>query len=70
MSVATFYIGDVFEEMAKIPDESVDCLITSPPFLALRSYLPAATGIDIDEDNYWLARQRIGMFLSDEESDV
>jgi site-specific DNA-methyltransferase (cytosine-N4-specific) len=26
--------------MAEIPDESVDCLITSTPFLALRSYLP------------------------------
>jgi DNA modification methylase len=24
-----------------------------------------ATGIDIDEDNYWLARQRIGLFLEE-----
>ena len=41
MSSATFHVGDVFEEMAKIPDRSVDLIVTSPPFLALRSYLPA-----------------------------
>lgn len=41
MSVATFHVGDVFEEMAKIPDQSVDLIVTSPPFLALRSYLDA-----------------------------
>jgi DNA modification methylase len=41
MSVARYAIGDVFEEMAKLPDGSVDLIVTSPPFLALRSYLPA-----------------------------
>jgi hypothetical protein len=34
-------IGDVFERMAEIPDGSIDLIVTSPPFLALRSYLPA-----------------------------
>lgn len=33
--------GDVFEQMALIPDGSVDLILTSPPFLALRSYLPS-----------------------------
>lgn len=41
MSSAKFLIGDVFEQMAKLPDGSVDLVLTSPPFLALRSYLPA-----------------------------
>jgi DNA modification methylase len=41
MSVATFHVGDVFAELAKIPDGSIDLITTSPPFLALRSYLPA-----------------------------
>lgn len=41
MSSATFHVGDVFEVMAGIPDGSVDLIVTSPPFLALRSYLPA-----------------------------
>jgi site-specific DNA-methyltransferase (adenine-specific) len=36
-----YRIGDVFQRMAEIPDGSVDLIVTSPPFLALRSYLPA-----------------------------
>ena len=40
MSGATFLVGDVFERLAEIPDGSVDLVLTSPPFLALRSYLP------------------------------
>jgi DNA modification methylase len=41
VSVATFHVGDVFDVMARIPDASIDLIVTSPPFLALRSYLPA-----------------------------
>lgn len=41
MSTARFHIGDVFDVMATMPDASVDLVVTSPPFLALRSYLPA-----------------------------
>lgn len=33
-------IGDVFDCLAATPDGSVDLILTSPPFLALRSYLP------------------------------
>ena len=36
-----YRIGDVFDRLAEIPDGSVDLIVTSPPFLALRSYLPA-----------------------------
>lgn len=38
---ARFLVGDVFDRLAEIPDGSVDLVVTSPPFLALRSYLPA-----------------------------
>ena len=38
---ATFYVGDAIEVMSKLPEKSVDLVLTSPPFLALRSYLPA-----------------------------
>lgn len=31
-------IGDVFDELAKIPDESVHCVVTSPPYWGLRDY--------------------------------
>lgn len=41
MSAATYLVGDVFDVMATMPDASVDLVLTSPPFLALRSYLPA-----------------------------
>jgi len=38
---ATLITGDVRDVLATIPDGSVDLVLTSPPFLALRSYLPA-----------------------------
>ena len=41
MSEARLIIGDTRDVTATIPDGSVDLIITSPPFLALRSYLPA-----------------------------
>jgi hypothetical protein len=41
MSHATYHVGDVFDIMATLEDGSVDLVLTSPPFLALRSYLPA-----------------------------
>jgi DNA modification methylase len=30
--------GDTLEELKKIPDESIDCIITSPPYWGLRDY--------------------------------
>lgn len=41
MTHARYIIGDVRDVLATIPDGSVDLVMTSPPFLALRSYLPA-----------------------------
>ena len=41
MTSARYIIGDVFDVMATLEDGSVDLVLTSPPFLALRSYLPA-----------------------------
>ena len=32
--------GDVFEQLPKIPKGSIDCIVTSPPYWKLRSYLP------------------------------
>ena len=40
VSQARYIVGDVFDVMATMPDGSVDLMLTSPPFLALRSYLP------------------------------
>jgi hypothetical protein len=41
VDVIEYRIGDVFDQLARIPDGSIDLLVTSPPFLELRSYLPA-----------------------------
>lgn len=38
---ARFLIGDTRDVVESLPDGSVDLVLTSPPFLALRSYLPA-----------------------------
>lgn len=40
-STVTLHIGDVRDIQAQLADASVDLVVTSPPFLALRSYLPA-----------------------------
>lgn len=37
---ARFLVGDVRDRLADIDTDSVDLVLTSPPFLALRSYLP------------------------------
>lgn len=38
---ARYLVGDVFDGLGTLDDRSVDLVLTSPPFLALRSYLPA-----------------------------
>jgi site-specific DNA-methyltransferase (adenine-specific) len=39
-ATCTFHVGDALTVMRSLPAASVDLLLTSPPFLALRSYLP------------------------------
>ena len=34
----TIICGDALVELKKFPDESVDCIITSPPYFNLRDY--------------------------------
>ncbi len=34
----TLYVGDVREVLAGLPDESVQCVVTSPPYWGLRDY--------------------------------
>lgn len=36
----TIYEGDCRQTLAQIPDSSVHCCVTSPPYFGLRSYLP------------------------------
>ncbi len=41
MSEAWWIVGDTLTTLRALPDSCVDVVLTSPPFLALRSYLPA-----------------------------
>ena len=36
----TLYHGDAAATLATLPDQSVNCIVTSPPYFGLRSYLP------------------------------
>jgi hypothetical protein len=40
MTASTYHVGDVFDVLGTMADGCVDLVLTSPPFLALRSYLP------------------------------
>jgi len=41
MTQAHYIVGDTRQVTATLPDKCIDLVLTSPPFLALRSYLPA-----------------------------
>ena len=36
-------IGNVLDKLKEMPNESVDCIMTSPPYYGLRSYKGAET---------------------------
>lgn len=39
LGMHTLLIGDVFERLKDLPDESIQCVMTSPPYWGLRQYL-------------------------------
>jgi DNA modification methylase len=41
---ARLYLGDAREVLSEMPDRSVDCLVTSPPYYGLRDYCPGQYG--------------------------
>ena len=42
--------GNVLEMLRNIPDESVDCVVSSPPYYGLRDYSGVATYASEDYD--------------------
>ena len=52
----TLMNGNVLDMLKKIPDESVDCVVTSPPYYGLRSYKGADTiwGGDSECEHEWV----------------
>lgn len=59
---ATLYLGDVLAVLAGLPDESVHCVVTSPPYWGLRSYGTDGQVWDGDPEcaHDWGAVERIG----------
>ena len=37
---ATLYLGDALTVLQSLPDASINCCVTSPPYFGLREYLP------------------------------
>lgn len=49
----TILIGDVLEKIKEIPENSIDCVITSPPYWGLRDYgSPGQWGLEQDFNEY------------------
>ncbi len=52
----TLYHGDALDVLKTLPDESVDCCITSPPFYGLRDYgVDGQIGLEASPDE-WVAQ--------------
>ena len=43
----TVYCGDTLAVLREMPDESVDCVVTSPPYWGLRAYRTARAAVDV-----------------------
>ncbi|TLP66675.1 DNA-methyltransferase [Microbispora triticiradicis] len=48
----TLHLGDAREVLSEMPDRSVDCLVTSPPYYGLRDYGPGQYGQEPTPDDY------------------
>ncbi len=49
----TLYCGDALETLKRLPDESVHCCVTSPPYFALRDYgVDGQMGLERTPDEY------------------
>lgn len=51
--VNTILVGDVLSRIAEIPDETVDCVVTSPPYFGLRDYgVAGQVGLEATPQEY------------------
>ena len=61
----TVLVGDVRDRLADLPDASVDTVITSPPYVALRNYgMDAQIGATADTDAWITDMRRVGHELA------
>ena len=48
--------GNSLEVLKTIPDNSIDCCITSPPYWGLRSYMPGVVRLKDDAPEWVIAK--------------
>ncbi|WP_234427274.1 DNA methyltransferase, partial [Streptomyces capuensis] len=49
----TLLLGDTIEQLRTLPDGSVDCIVTSPPYYGLRNYgAPGQYGLEASPAEY------------------
>lgn len=49
----TLWLGDAIRTLRTLPDESVDCIVTSPPYFGLRDYgVPGQYGLEVSPAEY------------------
>jgi site-specific DNA-methyltransferase (adenine-specific) len=55
----TVLVGDALDRLRELPDASVDCVMTSPPYFLLRNYqVIGQIGLE-DQVDHWVAKLRI-----------
>jgi len=60
MTTTRILVGDALARLRDLPDESVQCVVTSPPYYGLRDYGTASwDGGDVDCDHRQLSPERI-----------
>lgn len=47
-----FLVGDALDVLKNIPDNSIDCCITSPPYWNKRQYANGGIGLEKDYQDY------------------
>lgn len=57
------YLGHALDHLRTLPDQSIDCVVTSPPYWGLRNYksAPQIWGGTIDCDHVWTAGVKKGI---------
>ena len=68
MIFSRLILGDCLEKVKELEDNSVDCLVTSPPYWALRCYLPDQVCLKKNlskEDLDYLKKELTALGLSD-----
>ncbi len=63
MELNKIYLGDCLEVMKRLPDESIDCVITSPPYWCVRVYGESEKELGKEKDFREYIKKLVNIFL-------